>query len=508
MGDFPKLAPLPTTSTFPKPASFPAPASAPESASAPASASGADASGASDASDATAERNGAAVSVDRGGPAVMPEEPEAEPAITREPWWWWSDGTDGTSTVRESDGDQTADAAMDAAGASVGAVRRTLVVVSLPIRCVSHRDGVYECALDASDAKPSETAFEAVAGSFNGRTTLVRCFPRTGRTHQIRLHLEALGHPIANDPCYGGQMFYGEFGDDAADTGRGGDAKEDASDAKPSETAFEAVAGSFNGRTTLVRCFPRTGRTHQIRLHLEALGHPIANDPCYGGQMFYGEFGDDAADTGRGGDAKDDAKEDAKDDAKDDCKPTEIGKECTTSKAPSKDHAAADQADRNATRRRQADVATARLRARRSGAGAAPNTEADAAGGDAKGRSTVASPSTHGVSDSFALEGLDMVQRPGEDNDAFMKRTCCWCRAQAATAAAATALHAGGGCPDAQGTDMTDIPDDAAFNEMQMHCAGIWLHASRYSLNGDNGVDGGWSYAAPDPVWALPGFDQ
>jgi 23S rRNA-/tRNA-specific pseudouridylate synthase len=67
---------------------------------------------------------------------------------------------------------------------------RLWLVVSLPIRCVSHRDGVYECDLDASDAKPSETAFEPVADSFNGRTALVRCFPRTGRTHQIRLHLE------------------------------------------------------------------------------------------------------------------------------------------------------------------------------------------------------------------------------------------------------------------------------------------------------------------------------
>jgi len=29
-------------------------------------------------------------------------------------------------------------------------------------------------------------------------------------------------------------------------------------------------------------------RTHQIRLHLQFLNHPIANDPCYGGDMWYG----------------------------------------------------------------------------------------------------------------------------------------------------------------------------------------------------------------------------
>ncbi len=33
---------------------------------------------------------------------------------------------------------------------------------------------------------------------------------------------------------------------------------------------------------SLVECRPRTGRTHQIRVHLKHLGHPIAGDPVYG----------------------------------------------------------------------------------------------------------------------------------------------------------------------------------------------------------------------------------
>lgn len=33
---------------------------------------------------------------------------------------------------------------------------------------------------------------------------------------------------------------------------------------------------------SLVACRPRTGRTHQIRVHLQNLGHPIAGDPIYG----------------------------------------------------------------------------------------------------------------------------------------------------------------------------------------------------------------------------------
>jgi 23S rRNA pseudouridine1911/1915/1917 synthase len=36
-------------------------------------------------------------------------------------------------------------------------------------------------------------------------------------------------------------------------------------------------------RTTLVEAAPETGRTHQIRVHLQAVGHPIVGDTRYGG---------------------------------------------------------------------------------------------------------------------------------------------------------------------------------------------------------------------------------
>lgn len=35
---------------------------------------------------------------------------------------------------------------------------------------------------------------------------------------------------------------------------------------------------------TLLRCSLETGRTHQIRVHMQALGHPLVGDPVYGGK--------------------------------------------------------------------------------------------------------------------------------------------------------------------------------------------------------------------------------
>ena len=35
-------------------------------------------------------------------------------------------------------------------------------------------------------------------------------------------------------------------------------------------------------KSTLIECILETGRTHQIRVHLNYIGHPIINDPVYG----------------------------------------------------------------------------------------------------------------------------------------------------------------------------------------------------------------------------------
>jgi RluA family pseudouridine synthase len=54
----------------------------------------------------------------------------------------------------------------------------------------------------AADGKPSVTRYETLK-RLAGLADL-RLFPETGRTHQIRVHLAAKGHPIAGDDFYGG----------------------------------------------------------------------------------------------------------------------------------------------------------------------------------------------------------------------------------------------------------------------------------------------------------------
>ncbi len=51
---------------------------------------------------------------------------------------------------------------------------------------------------------------------------------------------------------------------------------------KTAETAYR-VLGAVGPLASLAECRLATGRTHQIRVHLSHLGHPVVGDPLYGG---------------------------------------------------------------------------------------------------------------------------------------------------------------------------------------------------------------------------------
>ncbi len=56
-------------------------------------------------------------------------------------------------------------------------------------------------SIHARRGRPAMSRYQVVAE--HGGVSLVRLFPETGRTHQLRVHLAALGHPIVGDKVYG-----------------------------------------------------------------------------------------------------------------------------------------------------------------------------------------------------------------------------------------------------------------------------------------------------------------
>jgi len=56
--------------------------------------------------------------------------------------------------------------------------------------------------IDHDSGKPSRTRYELIAYDLASDTSRMRLLPLTGRSHQLRVHMAAIGHPILGDELY------------------------------------------------------------------------------------------------------------------------------------------------------------------------------------------------------------------------------------------------------------------------------------------------------------------
>jgi RNA pseudouridylate synthase len=65
------------------------------------------------------------------------------------------------------------------------------IIVRIPIGVVSYREGIHECS---SKGKKAMSGFKSLGYCEHTDTSLIECELYTGRTHQLRLHLQLLGN--------------------------------------------------------------------------------------------------------------------------------------------------------------------------------------------------------------------------------------------------------------------------------------------------------------------------
>jgi len=83
-----------------------------------------------------------------------------------------------------------------------GVIKENGGTIDMPIG--RHKGNRLKMAAD-KDGKPATTHFEVLERFENH--TLVSCRLVTGRTHQIRVHMSEIGHPVEGDPLYYGKGF-------------------------------------------------------------------------------------------------------------------------------------------------------------------------------------------------------------------------------------------------------------------------------------------------------------
>lgn len=86
-----------------------------------------------------------------------------------------------------------------------GRLRSRTGTIDAPIGRASRKR--HRMAVNGASSRSAVTHFEVIEGL--RRESLLEVKLETGRTHQIRVHLEAIGHPVVGDITYGGPRRYG-----------------------------------------------------------------------------------------------------------------------------------------------------------------------------------------------------------------------------------------------------------------------------------------------------------
>lgn len=81
-----------------------------------------------------------------------------------------------------------------------GRMSRKEALINMPIERNPKKPSTFRVG---PNGKTSETAYEVIAE--NEKYSLLKLQPKTGRTHQLRVHLKAIGHPIVGDELYDGE---------------------------------------------------------------------------------------------------------------------------------------------------------------------------------------------------------------------------------------------------------------------------------------------------------------
>ncbi len=82
-----------------------------------------------------------------------------------------------------------------------GTLKQAEAIIDMPIERNPKKPQTFRVG---SNGKPATTAYKVL--KISDQFSLVKLVPTTGRTHQLRVHLKQLGHPILGDTLYGGNI--------------------------------------------------------------------------------------------------------------------------------------------------------------------------------------------------------------------------------------------------------------------------------------------------------------